>query len=429
MPGSSGDEATMDLNDLLIYCSRCGFCLEKCPVYLETATETDSPRGRLALIRALTERELDPGKGYTRHIFDCTGCMACTEVCPCGVKTNELILAAKSEISPKPSRLQSFILNKVISSPQRLRLSFSPLLLYQNSGLRKLAKSSGIKRFMPQRLLSLENMLPRLPAKYLATGSGAVISAEGRRRYRVGYFAGCAQNLVFTSVAQATIGVLTRNSCEVVIPRGWNCCGMPHIGYGETEAAKRLARANIDCFEAAGVETIITGCATCGSTLKSYGDLLRDDPEYSSRAIAFSSKVRDISQFLIDDISLNRDFHAIKERVTYHDPCHLARGQGIRSQPRVIMSYFLNDNFVEMKEPDRCCGGAGTYNITHYDMSMSILAHKMSSIEATKADVVVTACPGCQIQIGLGIQKFGVDTRVVHLMELLHQAYQAGNKI
>lgn len=420
---SSHDETAPDLDDFL-RCSRCGFCLAKCPVYSETGIETDSPRGRLALIRASGDGKSEPSKGYLKHIYDCTDCMACAEVCPAGVKVNELVLDAKSKILSKPSRVQSLILNKVVSSPERLKRLVNGLRLYQSSGLRKLVRSADI--IVPDRLMSLEYMLPRLPPKNFEAGSGAIIPAEGQRKYRVGYFVGCAQNLIFTSVARATVGVLTKNSCEVVIPKGWKCCGMPHLGYGEIEEAKKLARENIDHFEAAGVEAIVTDCATCGSALKKYSDLLRDDPEYSARAVVFSKMVRDLNEFLVDDISLNRDFNTIKARVTYHDPCHLARCQAIRSQPREIIRSLLGDNFIEMSESDRCCGGAGTYNITHYQMSMRILAHKISSIEATEADTVVTACPGCQIQLGLGIQRSGLNVRVVHLVELLHQAYQTG---
>ncbi len=421
MQSNSSEKVTPDLDDFL-RCGRCGFCLAGCPVYCETAVEGDSPRGRVALIRALAEGRLEPGKNYTKHIFNCTDCMACVEACPSGVKVNEFVLNAKSKIEPKPSRLQSLVLDKVVSSPDSLKLFGNALRLYQNSGLRRAVRSAGT--IIPDCLVKLEYMLPKIPAKVFDAGSGIVIPAEGQRKYRVGYFVGCAQSFIFTSVARATTGILTQNSCEVIIPAGWKCCGMPHVGYGEVEEARRLARGNIDAFGAAEVEVIITDCATCGSMLKKYGNLLANDPEYSKLAIAFSKKVRDLSEFLAGDISLNSNFNVIKGKFTYHDPCHLARGQAIKSQPREIMASLLGDNLIEMKQSDRCCGGAGTYNISHYETSMGILEHKISSIEATQADTVITACPGCQIQIGLGIQKYGLDVRVVHLAELLHQAYE-----
>lgn len=421
MPDHAQDQADRQLDDLW-RCGRCGACLAGCPIYSETATETNSPRGRLALIRALAEGRLEAGKNYARQIYNCTDCMACTEACPAGVKVNELVLKARARLPAKPSRLQSLLLDRVVASPARLRLLGHTLRLYQNSGLRRLVRSSDI--IIPDRLSRLEGILPRLPAKNFEFGSGAVIPAENQRKYRVGYFVGCAQNLIFTSVARATVGILTRNGSEVVIPGGWKCCGMPHIGYGEEAEARSLARENIDAFQAAGVEAIITDCATCGAMLKKYGSLLQDDPEYAAPALAFSEKVRDLSQFLADDISLHRDFTAVRARVTYHDPCHLARGQGIKSQPRHIMSCFLGGDFVEMKDSDRCCGGAGTYGMTHYETSMKILERKIASIEATGADTVVTSCPGCQTQLSLGIQRAGLEIRVVHLAELIYRAYQ-----
>lgn len=408
----------------LVKCSQCGQCLAKCPIYQETLTETGSPRGRLALIRALVEGKLEPSKGYTKYIFDCTDCIACTEACPAGIKINELILDARAKIEPKPSRTEKLILNEVVSYPGRLNFLMNLGRLYQYSGLRRFVRGLNSIHFMNDRLMSFEYMLPKVPGKDFVSTVDSVIPAEGQRKYRVGYFVGCAQNVVFTSVARATVGILTKNSCEVVIPKQWQCCGMPHLGYGELEEVKRLARNNIDCFDEAGVEVIVTDCATCGSTLKEYGDLLRDDPEYSTRATAFSHKVLDATEFLTSYTSFTSESHPnpIKGKATYHDPCHLVRAQGVRSQPRELIRNLMGENFIEMRDSDVCCGGAGTYGITHYDTSMRILNRKMSNIQATGADTVITTCPGCMIQLGLGIQRFGLDARVVHLVELVYQA-------
>lgn len=406
-------------------CMRCGLCLAVCPIYRELGIEPASPRGRVALIRAVAEDRLSVTKNFAQYIYGCLDCLACVNACPTGVRANELVCGAKVQINqefPQPFLIR-LALQKVLPSSKRLGLSLLPFHLYQQISLQRVVHRLKITNVFPEHWRDLEYLLPPLPRKPIRDQLKEVVSARGVRKHRVGYFLGCAQDLIFTSTALATAAVLTRNSCEVVIPKEQKCCGMPHVGYGEIEQARELARHNIDVFT--GVEVIVTDCATCGSFTKGYAALLKDDPDYAESALAFSRKVRDITEFLNQDVNLRQDFGEVKARVTYHDPCHLARGQGVVSEPRRLLNLIPGLELVEMKEPDWCCGGAGTYLLSHYDLSTKILDRKMANIAATNADFVATGCPGCQLQLRLGVKRAGLKAQVIHPIELLNRAYQA----
>jgi len=416
------------LSEDLLKCAHCGMCLAVCPVYRETLIETDSPRARLALIKSTENGSLDETAGYVHKIYDCISCMACSQACPSGVHPDELVSTVKIQIRKKPLPLQEFITKKVVSHPLRMISSLLPVVLYEKSGLRRLLKRTKLMDLVPEGLSRFDSMLPQLSGKPVYRGKRVVFSPGKEIKHRVAYFPGCAQNLVFTSVAQSTINVLLKNDCEVTIPRGAVCCGMPHLGYGIAEEAQKLARQNIDAFESAGVEYIITDCATCGSTLKGYVALLAGEPEYETRARSFSDKIRDITEFLMKDISLNRDFGKLSYRVTYHEPCHLGRGQSLKEEPRKLLREILGDNFVEMSESDSCCGGAGSYTITHKKISMKILDRKMRNLKDSQAEVIVTGCPGCEIQLAQGIKRSNQKVRLMHIVELLAEAYEAKSK-
>jgi glycolate oxidase iron-sulfur subunit len=267
-------------------------------------------------------------------------------------------------------------------------------------------------------------MLPSVPFKPLRRKLKEVTRAKGELKQRVGFFLGCADDLVFNSAGSATVSLLSDNACEVVIPARLECCGMPCLGYGEMEQAIKLAKNNIEAFEAAQVEYIITDCGTCGSFLKGYSDLLKGQPQYAERAEKFSQKIRDISEFLVERIDRKSITGEIRGKVTYHDSCHMRWVQKVSSQPRQILELIPGLELVEMREADTCCGGAGSYNLTHYKASMGILDRKMSNIAATGADLVATGCPGCRIQLRLGVKRRSLKGQVVHPVELLRQAYR-----
>jgi glycolate oxidase iron-sulfur subunit len=329
-----------------------------------------------------------------------------------------------------PSAWKTRLFGGLLPHPGRLEWGTLPLRLYQNLGLRWLADRLRITRLLPAQLRDLERQLPPVPRRPLrgrlpevtppAPGTGRAAKPQ-----RVGFFLGCAQNLLFAAESEASVRVLARNGCEVVVPRDVQCCGMPAIGYGRQDEMRAMARHNIAVFEKWDVDVIVTDCATCGSTLKEYGHYLAQDPEWADRAVAFSHKARDVSEFLAQ-IPLERPGGRVEGRVTYHDPCHLVRGQGVATQPRQLLELIDGLELVEMEEADWCCGSAGSQLITHYKDSLAILERKIDNVEATRADYVASGCPGCQMQLSVGLKRRGLAPKmqVVHPVLLLDRAYQ-----
>jgi glycolate oxidase iron-sulfur subunit len=406
-------------------CSRCGLCLSICPTYRLTWRETDSPRARLTLLRKVLEGELDISPGFTDEMYRCLDCLACNAICPVGIQPGDLVLAARAMIHaarPQPW-IKALIFDGYFPNPALMQISLLPVLLYQRLGIQRAVSSLGIMEHFSDQLHDLEQLLPPLPGRSLRSRLPEVTAPVGERKYRVGFFLGCFQNLVFADASAAAVRVLARNGCEVVTPKNLKCCGMPHLAYGEVETARLLARHNIDILEKLAADVIITDCATCGSTLKEYGaHLLAEDAEYSGRARALSAKVRDISEFL-GEIQLRQPEHPQNMRITYHDPCHLRRGQNIWREPRQLLQ-LAGAELIELREADWCCGSAGTQAITHYDNSMQILARKMQNVAETGAATITTGCPGCQLQLGLGAQRLGLKIMVKHPVQILDQAYQ-----
>jgi glycolate oxidase iron-sulfur subunit len=284
-----------------------------------------------------------------------------------------------------------------------------------------------LTRILPKQIRDLEAMLPRLPQRPLRRILPKVTGSRGETKQRVGFFLGCAQSLLFADESAATVRVLSRNGCTVITPKEVECCGMPAHGYGRMDLVRKQAKRNISVFEKSDVDVVVTDCATCGSTLKEYGDYLKDDPKWAERAEEFSHKVRDVSEFL-GEIPLEKPKGRIQKRVTYHDPCHLRRAQHVTEQPRDLLKMIAGLEFVELPESDWCCGSAGSQLITHYETSTQVLDRKMDNLESTQARVIASGCPGCQMQLNTGIQRRGLDVRVVHPISLLDEAYEASDE-
>ena len=406
-------------------CMRCGLCLSVCPTYRETWRETDSPRARLMLLRKVIEGELEISRGFTDGMYRCLDCLACNTICPVGIKPGDLVLAARYVIhqaKPQPW-IKPLIFGGYFTNPALMEISVLPMLLYQRLGIQRAVSALGITGHLPAQLRDMERMLPPLPGRSLRHRLPEVTRAHGERKYRVGLFVGCFQNMIFADASAATVRVLAHNGCEVVTPKNVKCCGMPHLGYGDVSTARALARHNIDILQKLDADVIVTDCATCGSALKGYSaHLLAEDAEYGARARALSAKVKDISEFL-STISLREPQQPLKVRVTYHDPCHLRRGQNVWREPRQLLQ-LAGAELVELREADWCCGSAGTQVITHYEDSMQILARKMQNVAETDAAIITTGCPGCQLQLGLGAQRAGLKMQVKHPIQLLDRAYQ-----
>lgn len=412
--------------DEVLNCIRCGLCLSVCPTYRQAGTETNSPRGRVALIRAAAEGKLELSDNFVDHMYRCLNCMACAAVCPSGVQAHEIIVDARIEIDnklPQPAA-KKWIFEGLVPSPRRMEAAVWPLRLYQRTGLRWLAEHTGLLSLLPFHLGETAKMPPTLPISPLRQKLPEVTAAQGERKYRVGFFLGCAQSLLFAESSAGTVRVLSRNGAEVVTPKGTVCCGMPAMAYGDLDTALRLARHNIDLFEKAGVDIIVTDCATCGGSSRHYKEWLKHDPVYAEKAAAYSDRFRDISEFLAE-IPLDDRLGEVKAKVTYHDPCHLVRGQGVSAQPRQLLKRIPGVELVEMKEANWCCGGAGTYMLTHHEMSMGILDRKMANVAATGAELLVSGCPACQMQLGYGVRRAKLPTKVTHPIALLDKAYRA----
>jgi len=410
-------------------CIRCGLCLAVCPTYREHLSEIASPRGRTVLARKGLEGELELSPNLIEQMYACFDCMACNEICPVGIRPADLAVDMRRvQEQIQPAVWKDALFGRLIPKPGRMELATLPLRLYERLGLRRLVYALGLRNLLPRQLHDMEAMLPHLPQRPLRQVLPEVTDADGESRYRVGFFLGCAQSLMFAEESAATVRVLARNGCTIITPKETVCCGMPALGYGRQDLVQGQARHNIALFEQAQVEVIVTDCATCGSTLKDYGNLLADDPTWAERAAAFSEKVRDVSEFLMS-IPLEKPRGRIEARVTYHDPCHLRRGQGVWQQPRALLKMIDGLEFVELPEADWCCGSAGSQLITHYETSLKVLQHKMDNLESTRVEYIASGCPGCQMQLNVGVRRRGLDVRVVHPITLLDMAYYEENII
>jgi glycolate oxidase iron-sulfur subunit len=404
-------------------CIRCGLCLAVCPTYREYLKETASPRGRVALARKGLEGQLELSPNLIEQMYGCFACMACNDLCPVGIYPADLALSMRHvQEQIRPSKWKQWLFGGLISHTDRMEMATWPLRIYEKLGIRRLVYWLRLNRLLPSKIRDLEAMLPRIPQRPLRRVLPETTKAYGEERYRVGFFLGCAQSLLFAEQSAATLRVLARNGCSVITPKEIECCGMPARGYGRMDLVEEQARHNIAVFERCNVDKIVTDCATCGSTLKEYGAILAADPEWAARAEAFRLKVRDISEFL-SEIPLVKPAGRVEAKVTYHDPCHLRRGQQVWKEPRKLLSIIDGLEFVELPEADWCCGSAGSQLITHYDTSWKVLARKLDNIAKTEARILASGCPGCQMQLNTGLQRRGIPVRVVHPVTLLDEAY------
>jgi glycolate oxidase iron-sulfur subunit len=382
----------------------------------------------VALARKGMEGELNLGLNLFAKMYACFGCLACDDICPVGIHPSDLVMKMRHvQEQLKPSLWKSPFFDGIVLSQKRMETASFPLRLYQTSGLRRMVYAMGLRWLLPGRVRDMEAMLPRIPLRPLRRILPEVTTATGKESRTVGFFLGCAQSLLFAQESAATVGVLALNGCTVITPKDAVCCGMPAIGYGRRDTAKGFARRNIAIFEKANIDVIVTDCATCGSTLKKYGELLSDDPAWAKRAASFSKKVKDINEFLME-IPLRKPEGRIEARVTYHDPCHLGRAQGVYEQPRKLLGMIDGIDLLEMEEADWCCGSAGSQIITHHETSLMVLDRKMDNIEATKAHIVASGCPGCRMQLNAGIKRRGLDINVVHPVLMLYRAYAGKGK-
>jgi glycolate oxidase iron-sulfur subunit len=408
-------------------CVHCGLCLNACPTYRELGVEMDSPRGRIyQMVQVANGAPIT--KSYDEHIGLCLACRGCETACPSGVQYGRLVEAARAQIEatvkrPLPVRLlRRFVFGRLLPSRRWLTVAGAMLYLYEASRLKALVRALGFLKLLGP-LGDLEALAPSADPPFFFNQIGKVFPAEGRARYRVAFLAGCIANISFARLNEATIRVLQRNGCDVVLPEGQGCCGALHVHAGERDLARQLARRNIDVMLDGEFDAIITNAAGCGSTLKEYHDLLEDDAAYAEKAKQFSHLMKDVSEFLAS-IHLNTDMGVMPITVTYQDSCHLAHGQKVRSAPRKLLAQVPGLQFREMALSDLCCGSAGIYNVVHNEMAMQLLEKKMTHVNNTSAEVIATANPGCLLQLQAGVRLHGKNQRVVHVVEILDEAYE-----
>jgi glycolate dehydrogenase iron-sulfur subunit len=417
---SAFDQHHPPSSEIIEKCVHCGFCLPVCPTYVLWGQEMDSPRGRIYLMKLASEGGTDMNANWVGHFDSCLGCMACMTACPSGVDYGKLIEATRAQIerntrrSPSEKRHRHFMF-QTFTRPERLKRLRLPLLVYQKSGLQAVVRASGILNFLPKKMRAMEALLPRLgPNEAVAE----ITPAVGEKRRRVGLLLGCVQREFFPQVNAATARVLAAEGCEVVAPQAQPCCGALLVHAGEEAAALELAKKTIDAFERANVDAVVTNAAGCGSNVKEYGHLLRDDPAYAERAKQFAAKCKDISEVLAG-LEPRAPRHPLKLRVAFHDSCHLQHAQGVGSQPRALLAKIPELQLAEIPEAAICCGSAGIYNLVQPDAANAIGDRKANLIAPLRADVVATGNPGCVLQLQSSLARNGHRTPVVHTIQLI----------
>jgi glycolate oxidase iron-sulfur subunit len=393
----------------------------------------DSPRGRIYLIKAVNEGRLSMTPHFIEHMSLCLDCRACETACPSHVQFGDLMERARGQIErhvPRPWQerfLRRLVFQELFPYPWRMQQLFSALRWYQRLGLQTLVHRSRLLDRLPPRFKSMEAMLPTLPARPFTRSVPEIVSGQPPVTRRVGFFAGCVMDLLYAEVHHASSRVLQANGCEIWTPTQQVCCGALHMHAGEREQARRLARRNIAVFERQAVDAIVNNAAGCGAQLKTYGELLAEDPAFAERAHRFSARVRDISECLAQE-PLRGPLGAIPKRVAYDDPCHLLHAQRIQQQPRQLLQQIPGLQLVPLTEADFCCGAAGIYNLTHPELSQRILARKIEHVSAAQPEVIATGNPGCMMQLRTGVQQAQLDISVVHPIELLDASYQAATR-
>lgn len=406
-------------------CVHCGLCLNHCPTYRLWQLEADSPRGRIRQMILVNEGRLPLSNKFVEHIDKCLDCRSCETACPSGVEYGKLVEHARAQIEQVHKRswwtraTRSLVFKQLLPFPSRITFAAGLLRFYQRSGLQALARGSGVLRALG--LAEREKLLPCIDDSFFYRNLGKTFPATGERRARVAFFAGCIANVTFSKLNEATVRVLTANGCEVVVPQAQLCCGALAVHAGIRETARELARANIAAFGRDQFDASLTNAAGCGSTLKEYPHLFSStEPEYSA-AVAFSRKVRDVTEFLAE-FGLTAKLKPLTARVTYQDSCHLLHGQKVREAPRELLRAIPGLEFVELPYADVCCGSAGVYNVTQTEAAMQLLAEKMNYATQTQAQVIATANPGCLLQLRAGVELHRTGQEVLHVIELLDRA-------
>jgi len=413
-------------------CMHCGMCLPDCPTYVETGIERNSPRGRIAWMRAIADGDMSVDQEFADEMYYCLGCLACTTACPAGVNYAQLFEAARSDIESEKAAggnerkfWRWLALKLIFSNPRLLRFVGVSLRIYQKTGIAAFLRKMRFFGLLPAKLRQLEPQTPIMSDRFSNQLIRPVEKPAGEKRHRVAMLTGCIQDLAFSDINRDTVDVLLANGCEVITPPVQPCCGSLHAHNGAMDLARSLARRQLDLFDVENLDAIITNAGGCGSHLKHYGHLLENDEDYARRAKLWDSKCMDIHEWLVANNFRKPESTANTKSVTYHESCHLCHGQKVTRQPREILKAIPGLVFTELTESNWCCGSAGIYNITQPGQSAILLDRKMKHIANADSGMVATSNPGCHLQIQSGIAQCGLDVSVRQPVSLLAEAYRA----
>ncbi|NLW92409.1 MAG: (Fe-S)-binding protein [Syntrophomonadaceae bacterium] len=416
------------VKEQIMKCVRCGKCRSVCPVFEQIRNETAAPRGHVFMVGMLRDGIVEPKQEVYEKLGNCLLCETCSVNCPSGIDIHELNAAARSYIYDKnPSAGKELIFDTMWTRPGFLRTTTMLMGGVQKLGLQTLARNMGLTKILPGDMPKAEKIMTSVPTRSARKQIPKFNRAKGEKKYTVGYFLGCATDLLNPEIAKATVNILTHFGCDVIIPKDMKCCGMPHIANGKMDTARNLMAHNVKIFNSYNLDYIISDCASCSSALAHKNvEFLLGGLKIEDEAFKFSDKVMDLTTFLVEvlDIKLPDKNVTKKTRVTYHDPCHLANAQGIKDAPRELLRRIPEVELVEMPGANTCCGGSGTYSLTHYDLSMKILDKKMDRAMSTGAAKLATCCPSCTMQLKYGTVRSHWDCEVVHPVVLANRSLQ-----
>lgn len=411
-------------DDVLSQCIHCGMCLAVCPTYDMTKNERSSPRGRIKLIKSVARGEMEITNLFAEEMNFCLDCQACETACPAGVKYGSMVEAARVEVDNTSYRsslyklIKRFLLKTVVGSRTNLKFVSRLLRFYQNSYIRKLLHKSGVMKIISANLEEIDKLSPTVSKQFSDDIIPEITIPRGEVKYKTAFLSGCLMNVMFAEINKDTVDVLQACNCEVFTLKDQICCGSLQAHNGDFDTAKKLARHTIDIFERQKFDFMISNSAGCGAFMKEYAHIFSDDVDYGERAMQFSKRVKDISEFLTET-NMPLSLNAVSQRITYHDACHLAHTQKITEPPRKILKSISGANYTELEEASWCCGSAGIYNIVHYKESMVFLERKMQNIRKSNAEIAVTGNPGCLAQLRYGAKRFGVDVEIMHPVSLI----------
>ena len=418
-----------EVQDALAKCMKCGNCMAVCPVYQTEKQEAAYARGKLAIAEAVLKGDLDlKDEDVQEKLFNCLICTSCMQTCPCGVDVCKIMLSLRAAMARETGLhpIKKMIFWALKNQPL-FNVAMKTGASLQWMGLRKLPDNAGYEPYFTMGL-PMKRIFPGLAKKPFRDQAPALIKAENRKM-TVALFPGCGYNYILPRVAWDAVEVLKENDVEIAIPRDQHCCGIAIFAHGDIESARELARKNIDVMEKTGADYIVTVCGSCGESWQhGFRELLSEDPVYGPKADHWKSRSHDISTFLTKVIDYKKPEGRVKATVTYQDPCHLKKVLKVFAEPRAILKSIPGVTLKEMTKPDVCCGSGGSYTITHPETSMKIAGRKMADIRKTRADMVITGCPGCMMQLSEGITKSGQELVVAHYISLLARSYREARK-